>query len=100
VFIRPGGYDHFAVLKGVRGDRVYLADPSLGNVRMPMYRFRAMWADGSGRGVVFAVEPKDGVWPESSVLRPDPAQANAPEWAAVERLATQATPLPLIPPNR
>src|SRR5713101_4995405 len=35
VFIKPRGYEHFAVLKGIRGDRVYLADPSLGNMRMP-----------------------------------------------------------------
>jgi predicted double-glycine peptidase len=56
VFIKPRGYEHFAVLKGVRGDRVYLADPSLGNVRLPLYQFLAMWADESGRGIVFAVE--------------------------------------------
>src|SRR5207302_1409027 len=56
VFVKPGGYAHFAVLKGVQGDRVYVADPSLGNVRMPLYRFVDMWADESGRGVIFAVE--------------------------------------------
>jgi predicted double-glycine peptidase len=63
VFVRPHGYRHFAVLKGVRGDRAYLADPSLGNVRMPLYRFLNMWADQSGHGVIFAVERKDGRWP-------------------------------------
>ena len=30
VFIKPFGYAHFAVLRGIRGDRVHLADPSLG----------------------------------------------------------------------
>jgi predicted double-glycine peptidase len=69
VFIRPHGYRHFAVLKGVRGDRVYLADPSLGNVRMPLYRFVNMWADGSGEGVIFAVERIDGAWPDRFALR-------------------------------
>ena len=45
VFIKPHGYPHFAVFKGVRGDGVHLADPSLGNVRVPLYRFLDMWAD-------------------------------------------------------
>ena len=60
MFIRPHGYRHFAVFKGVRGDRVYLADPSLGNVRMPLYRFLDMWANEAGQGVIFAVEKSDG----------------------------------------
>lgn len=70
VFIKPHGYEHFAVLKGVRGDRVQLADPSLGNVRMPLYRFLDMWADASGRGVIFAVERPSGQWPEHYALQP------------------------------
>jgi uncharacterized protein len=37
-------YRHFAVLKGVRGDRVYLADPSRGNVRMSIDRFAKDWS--------------------------------------------------------
>ena len=37
------GYKHFAVLKDVRGDRIYLADPSRGNVRMPVDRFAKDW---------------------------------------------------------
>jgi ABC-type bacteriocin/lantibiotic exporter with double-glycine peptidase domain len=69
VFIKPGGYEHFAVLKGLRGDRAYLADPSLGNVRLPIYRFLDMWADASGHGVVFAVEKAGGSWPERYALQ-------------------------------
>jgi predicted double-glycine peptidase len=37
-------YRHFAVLKGVRGDRVYLADPSLGNIRLSIDRFAKEWS--------------------------------------------------------
>jgi predicted double-glycine peptidase len=69
VFIQPHGYRHFAVLRGVRGDRAYLADPSLGNVRMPLYRFLEMWADKSGHGIIFAVERSDGKWPAEFALR-------------------------------
>src|SRR5690349_14750074 len=39
VYIQPRGYKHFAVLRGIKDDRVFLADPSLGNIRMPMYQF-------------------------------------------------------------
>jgi hypothetical protein len=42
------GYYHFAVLRGVAGDRVYLADPERGNLRMSIGRFLDEWA-----GVVF-----------------------------------------------
>jgi predicted double-glycine peptidase len=37
-------YRHFAVLKGVQGDRVYLADPSRGNIRMSVERFANEWS--------------------------------------------------------
>jgi predicted double-glycine peptidase len=50
VFIEPRGYKHFAVLRGIRGDRVYLADPSRGNIRMPMYTFLETLAAGRRQG--------------------------------------------------
>jgi predicted double-glycine peptidase len=61
VFIEPRGYRHFAVLRGIRGDRVYLADPSRGNIRMPAYTFLDSWLQDDGRGIIFAVEPKAAV---------------------------------------
>lgn len=62
VFIRPFGYEHFAVLRGIRDGTVFLADPSLGHWRMSLAKFNAMWADESGRGVIFIVERRDGRW--------------------------------------
>ena len=56
VYIEPNGYRHFVVLKGIVEDRAFLADPSGGNVRMPIWRFLDMWQDESGKGVVFAVD--------------------------------------------
>lgn len=100
VFIRPGGYEHFAVLKGVRGDRVHLADPSLGNLRLPLYRFIEMWADASGRGVVFAVERAAGDWPARYALQLADEAAPVLEAMSVERLAQIGTPWPLLLPNR
>jgi predicted double-glycine peptidase len=96
VFIKPGGYEHFAVLKGVRGGRAYLADPSLGNVRMPLYRFLDMWADASGRGVAFVVEPPDGAWPERYALQLAPAAESPLEASSAQRLFEGGKPLPTI----
>ncbi len=44
IHLEKKGYRHFAVLKGVRGDRVYLADPSRGNVRLSVDRFAKEWS--------------------------------------------------------
>jgi len=43
IHLERDNYRHFAVLKGVRGDRVYLADPSRGNVRISLNRFAEEW---------------------------------------------------------
>jgi hypothetical protein len=100
VFIKPGGYEHFAVLKGVRGDRAYLADPSLGNVRMPLYRFFDMWADESGRGVIFAVERATGGWPQSYPLQLAGAAEPPLEQLSAERMMSVGAPFPTLAPNR
>jgi predicted double-glycine peptidase len=96
VFIRPHDYRHFAVFKGVRGDRVYLADPSLGNVRMPLYRFLDMWADKSRHGILFAVEKTNGQWPERFALQLDgPAHAPVEILSAAKMSEVGALVLPL-----
>ena len=60
VFIEPRGYRHFAVLRGIQGDRAYLADPSRGNIRMPIHAFVDSWLQDDGKGIIFVVEPPDG----------------------------------------
>jgi predicted double-glycine peptidase len=100
VFIKPWGYEHFAVLRGVQGERVYLADPSLGNVRMPLYRFVDMWADTSGRGVVLAVDRGDGTWPERYALQLPGSSARPLESLSAARLMDIGKPLPSMTPNR
>lgn len=100
VFIKPHGYEHFAVLKGLHADRVYLADPSLGNVRMPLYRFLDMWADDSGRGVIFAVEKAAGDWPERYALQLADRADTPLEVLSAERLMEIGKPFPLLVPNR
>jgi len=43
VHLKRGYLKHFVVLRGVEGDRVYLADPGYGNVSMPVFRFMKEW---------------------------------------------------------
>ena len=100
VFIKPRGYEHFAVLKGLSGDRVHLADPSLGNVRMPLYRFLDMWADESGRGVILAVERSAGDWPAQYALQVAALTDPPLEVLSAERLMSIGKPLPSTVPNR
>jgi predicted double-glycine peptidase len=44
IHLERKNYRHFAVLKGVRGDRIYLADPSRGNVRISIDQFAKEWS--------------------------------------------------------
>ena len=44
VHLEGDDYKHYAVLKGVRADRIFLADPSLGNVRRSVDRFATEWS--------------------------------------------------------
>jgi len=46
--INPFGYYHFVVVRGVKGDRVFLADPAVGNMTMKIARFEDVWVDGIG----------------------------------------------------
>jgi predicted double-glycine peptidase len=99
VFIKPHGYLHFAVFKGVRGERVHIADPSLGNVRMPLYRFLDMWADTAGNGVIFAVEKADGSWPDHFALQLHGSSEPPLEVLSAERMREIATPFPFHLPK-
>ena len=49
------GYQHFVVLRGFRGDRIFLADPWLGHSSYLVQEFQEMWY----RNVLFMVDPND-----------------------------------------
>jgi predicted double-glycine peptidase len=74
VYIRPRGYRHFAVLRGVRGNRVFLADPARGNVRYPIWRFLEMWRQPDGKGRIFIVGADTSVSPLLKLALEDPSQ--------------------------
>ncbi len=58
VLLRENGYNHFVVIKGVRGDRVLIGDPSLGTRALSRQRFEAMWA---GRMIFVVRNQRDKV---------------------------------------
>jgi len=53
VLLSINDYAHFVVLKGVGEGKAYIADPSLGNKKIPLDEFCAAW-----NGIVFAVQGK------------------------------------------
>lgn len=49
VYVEPDDYRHFAILRGTVDGRVYLADPSRGNISMPIEEFTEEW---SGKALI------------------------------------------------
>jgi len=80
VFVQPGGYRHFAVLREIRGRRVFLADPARGNIRVPIWKFQQMWLGADDTGVIFLT---DADVPSTLILdvqvQPQPEILNAHE---------------------
>ena len=64
VLLDLGGYKHFVVLEKTGQNKVYLADPALGNRQMPLAQFHKDW-----NGIVFAVFG-NGFDPHSVLLTP------------------------------
>ncbi|MDP1595907.1 MAG: C39 family peptidase [Methylotenera sp.] len=64
VLLNYKGYKHFVVLKKATADKVYIADPALGNRIMKRVEFDASW-----NGIVFAVIGQ-GFNRESVLLQP------------------------------
>ena len=69
IHLDKGFIRHFAVFKGIRGDRAYLVDPITGNSRVPLYQFLhewtgyalAIWIEGQDlpRQNELAISPRD-----------------------------------------
>lgn len=74
--IRAGDEGHYVVFKGIYKDRIYLADPAAGNVRMSLEDFGRIWT-----GVVLAIESRNG---QELVNVFDPPAFAQPEMIAVK----------------
>lgn len=92
VFIEPRGYKHFAVLRGVKGDRVYLADPSRGNIRMPVHAFLESWLQDDGKGIIFVVEPKTALPTQRMALALSADGLPQPEIMTVRQMLAVGNP--------
>jgi len=80
VFVQPFGYNHFAVLRGVDRGRVFLADPSRGNLRMSMGRFLSEWG-----GIIFVLDKAGGRKNTTDLLALPRPQYVQPELLSVGR---------------
>lgn len=96
VYIEPRGYKHFAVLRGVKGGRVYLADPARGNIRMPLYAFVETWKQADGRGIIFVVEPNAGAPVAASALALSATRPSRPEIVTVRDNVAVGGPVSLF----
>lgn len=67
-------YEHFVVYRGMAGDRVFLADPLRGNVRLPLAEFKRQW-----NNIVLAVVDPAAPLPAASPPLVDPATDPQPE---------------------
>ena len=60
VRIIDGDFEHFVVYRGIIEDRVFLADPIRGHLRMPVEKFMCQWLEkGTKEGIVLVVAKQD-----------------------------------------
>lgn len=62
IYIKIRSFEHFTVFKGINGDFVYLSDPSFGNMKVKIERFKEMFYqrdDLHYPGRVLAIIPID-----------------------------------------
>lgn len=89
VYVKHRKDDHFSVLRGIDGETVWLADPSLGNRTYSRAQFEAMWntRDDALAGKFLAVLPaRPGIEPRADFFTRSPRRQSAP---AVAQLAHQ-----------
>ncbi len=92
-------FEHFVVFRGVVEDRVFLADPIRGNIRLSVTKFLKQWNEGSWNDGVILVVAKRGAKPQQNsplLARPLYGLPARPElWPARRHLYLQ----PLQPPQ-
>lgn len=74
------GQRHFLVFRGVSGDRIFLADPNRGNVRMDVWRFARQWT-----GVALALGREGVEIPATHPLSLRSEEKSYPEWETARR---------------
>jgi uncharacterized protein len=65
VRIKKDDFEHFVVYRGILNDRVFLADPIRGNLRLSICRFAEQWTDGA---VLVVAKPVEQLPPDAPLL--------------------------------
>jgi uncharacterized protein len=94
VRIEKEGYEHFVVFRGIRDDRVFLADPIRGNIRLPANEFLQQWTDGT----ILVVAKKNTRPPTNSPLKTLPPSPVQHEVQAARRFIQKNTEASLANP--
>lgn len=77
-------FSHFVVYRGIIDDRVYLADPIAGNIRMPIDKFREQWT-----GAALALSKEDIEPSDDHALAIDKSATSRPELQSARRHLSQ-----------
>ena len=88
VYIEKDGFKHFAVLKAVRNNEAFLADPSRGNVQMPFDEFLEEWANSSDSKDSYmglAIDKKGAMREKDHPLEVNDRMLLHPEYGATRR---------------
>ena len=93
--IKFKNYRHFVVVKGVFGDRIFLADPAVGNITVKESKFMTMWTSGIG----FLVEHKEGEMRENYPMRVVKEDARMAEYQTLRQLSDTSLLRTTIFPN-
>jgi predicted double-glycine peptidase len=91
--VRIRGYDHFVVLRGIMGNRVFLGDPAFGNLTMTFEQFGEIWKSRIG----FFVYTKDAVPSKLNPMSPDAWDMMVPDLNYISRSLRGSGP---VPPTR
>ena len=51
------GQNHFVVLYKIRGNKLYIADPAKGKLKLNKYDFEKKWLKNDGKGIVIVLQP-------------------------------------------
>ncbi len=85
--IKFKNYQHFVIVKDVIADRIFLADPSAGNVSMKISKFEKLWINGIG---LIVERDKNDKKPLASTLKVDDNDIVIADYRMLRRL-TEAT---------
>ncbi|MEE8057602.1 MAG: C39 family peptidase [Pseudomonadales bacterium] len=79
-FVSTNEYKHFLLIKGITGNRVWLADPSRGNIRMSIHQFKQEWD-----GIILALGKSGFQALSNHALKIPEFDVSQPEWITARK---------------